>query len=132
MESDHESQSPTSSRRTPTAPQRESPKLSTLETVDGCIIQVCVRACVCVYHIALSGVDIVSQTLQGDPLDGQLGDGALTVIISTVDLFGEAKVCHTHRHVLIQPETHTPADVKVRLLAAGVDKCTVKSGERWD
>lgn len=64
------------------------------------------------YHIALRGVHVVSQTLQSDPLDGQFGHGALTVIIATVDLLREAEVCHTHSHVLVQPETHTQSSLR--------------------
>lgn len=58
----------------------------------------------CVYHVALGGVHVVSQTLQSDPLHRQLGDGALSVIISTVDLLRETEVCDAHGHVLIEPE----------------------------
>ena len=55
------------------------------------------------HHVTLSGVDAVSQALDSDPLDGHLGDAALAVVVSVVDLLGEAEVRHTNVHVLIQP-----------------------------
>lgn len=55
------------------------------------------------YHIALAGVDTVSQALDGDPLDGHLGNASLAVVVPIVDLLGQPEVRHTHRHVLIQP-----------------------------
>lgn len=66
-----------------------------------------------VYHVTLCCVDVVSQTLQSDPLDRQLGHGALSVVIATVDLLGESKVCDAHHHVLMQPETHKHTPLRV-------------------
>lgn len=47
---------------------------------------------------ALCGVHVDSETLQSDPLHRQLGDRALSVVISAVDLIGEAEVCDTCPH----------------------------------
>lgn len=53
------------------------------------------------YHVTLSGVDSVCQTLNGDPLDRHLRDAPLSVVVSIIDLLRQAKVSHTHIHVLI-------------------------------
>ncbi len=53
------------------------------------------------YHVALSGVHSVRQTLDGDPLDRHLRDAPLSVVVSIIDLLRQAKVRHTHIHVLI-------------------------------
>ena len=58
-------------------------------------------------HITLGGVDPISQAFDSDPFHGHLGDAALPVVVSVVDLLGKAKVSHTHVHVLIQPEAET-------------------------
>lgn len=93
------------------------------------------------YHVTLGGVDTVSQGLEGDPLDWHLGDAALSIVIPAVDLLGEPKVCHAHRHVISQPGgkqgsgqppshilSHTPqAELCVskprELLLKGVELC---------
>lgn len=62
-------------------------------------------------HVALRGVDAVSQALDGDPFDGHLGDPPLPVVVAVVDLLGEAEVGHTHVHILIQPETERQLSV---------------------
>lgn len=53
------------------------------------------------YHVTLSGVDSVCQTLNGDPLDRHLRDAPLPVVVPIIDLLRQAKVSHTHIHVLI-------------------------------
>ena len=55
------------------------------------------------HHVALAGVDTVSQALNGDPLDWHLGNASLAVVVPIVDLLGESEVRHTHGHVLVQP-----------------------------
>lgn len=54
----------------------------------------------CTYHITLGGVDTVSQGLYRNPLHWHFCYSALTVVIAAVDLLGQPKVCHTHRHVI--------------------------------
>lgn len=56
------------------------------------------------HHVTFSGVDTISQALDGDPFNGHLRDPALPVVVPVVDFLGEAEVGHTHVHVLIQPE----------------------------
>lgn len=55
------------------------------------------------HHVTVYSVQVVSQALQGQPLDRQFGGTALTVVVPTIDLPGESKVSHTHRHVFCQP-----------------------------
>lgn len=54
----------------------------------------------CTYHITLGGVDTVGQGLYRNPLHWHFCYSALTVVIAAVDLLGQPKVCHTHRHVI--------------------------------
>lgn len=55
------------------------------------------------HHVTLGGVDTISQAFDGDPFHRHLRDPPLPVVVAVVDLLGEAKVCHTYIHVLIQP-----------------------------
>lgn len=59
-------------------------------------------------HVTLGGVDSISQAFDGDPFDRHLWDPPLPVVVSVVDLLGEAEVGHAHVHVLIQPEGEKP------------------------
>lgn len=60
------------------------------------------------HHVTLGGVDAIGQAFDSDPFDGHLGDPALPVVVSVVDLLGEAEVGHAHVHVLVQPEEEKP------------------------
>lgn len=55
------------------------------------------------HHIAVCCVQVICQAFQSKPLHWQLGGTALAVVVSTVDLLRQSKVCNTHVHVLIQP-----------------------------
>lgn len=60
------------------------------------------------HHVTFGGVDTISQAFDRDPFDGHLWDPALPVVVSVVDLLGEAEVSNTHVHVLVQPEAKRP------------------------
>lgn len=55
------------------------------------------------HHITLYGKNSVSQTLDCNPFYRHFGNPALPVIISTVDLFRQAKVCNTDCHIITEP-----------------------------
>lgn len=55
------------------------------------------------HHVALYSKDPVSQTLHCDPFHRHFGNPALPVIISTVDLFRQSKVCNADRHIIAEP-----------------------------
>lgn len=55
------------------------------------------------YHITLYSKDSVCQTLYCYPFHRHFGYSALPVVITTVDLLRQTKVCHTHCHIITQP-----------------------------
>lgn len=55
------------------------------------------------HHITLYSKNSVSQTLHCDPFYWHFGNPALSVIISTVDLFRQSKVCNADCHIITEP-----------------------------
>lgn len=55
------------------------------------------------YHITLYSKNSVSQTLHCNPFYWHFGNPALPVIISTVDLFRQSKVCNADCHIITKP-----------------------------
>jgi len=55
------------------------------------------------HHVTLGGVDGLRQALHGHPLDGHAGHRLLPVVVTAVDLLGQAEVSHAHPEVIAQP-----------------------------
>lgn len=88
-------QSPTWSPQTPTACHKTD--VSFIPKKEQCF------SCIGTHHVTLYSKNSVSQTLHCDPFHWHFGNPALPVIIPTVDLFRQSKVCNAHRHIITEP-----------------------------
>ena len=55
------------------------------------------------HHICLLVADPVVQTLWSHPFDRDPGSVVLTIVVCLVDISGQAKICHPHTQVLVNP-----------------------------